>query len=304
MLTSQAWTPEKHANKPGDVGAWRAHMNVLQTIVHNKISSALILEDDVDFDVTLKTQLSEFARGTRTIQKVSPPPPKSTLRNVNTDYDRSTVPPSIHNSPYGPDWEMLWLGYCGTGSREEQLGQPRRFYVIPHDPTVRPSNHHPEGLSWGPLFTSYPELQKHRVVFNAQDIVCSVAFAITYEGARRALATFSMRGLDEPMDLSYRALCNGELGVRFRCMAPYPPLITSWRAAGPVSRDSDIVDDRGTSWHPAHSVGIVYSTMLNIVDLVAGSRTARAQWDDVVPTHIDPKTFKIPKGVLWMPDAM
>lgn len=43
-------------------------------------------------------------------------------------------------------------------------------------------------------------------------------------------------------------------------------------------------------WHEAHSGGVVYSTMLNAVELVNGSRTVREQWDDVV-VEIEPKTF-------------
>lgn len=222
--------------------------------------------------------MTEFARGSRAIQETTTPP---------------------KTSPYGDDWQMLWLGYCGLKTVEEQRGLPLRFYVIPDDPTVLPAQYKQEFFA--PFIADYPQMNPHRLIFNSMDQVCSVAFAITYEGARKALAAFNMRSIDEPMDLSYRNLCNGLFDMPFRCISPYPALINSWRQAGPIWRDSDIVESDVAEWHEAHSTGVVYSTMLNAVELVNGSRTVRAQWDDVVPVEIEPKTFEIPRGVLWMP---
>lgn len=251
-------------------------------IVHNKISSALILEDDVDFDVSIKSQLTEFARGSRVIQE--------TQGNPIT-------------SPYGDDWDMLWLGYCGIKILEEQRGEKRRIFVIPNDPTLRPPQHKEQEF-WGPTIAEFPGMEPHRMIFDASEGVCSLAFGITYEGARKALASFAMMGLDQAMDLSYRHMCNGQFPVRFRCLAPYPTLISSWRQSGMLWRDSDIVETAPDEWHDAHSFGIVYSTMLNAVALANGSKTARAQWDDVVPQEIEHETFEIPRGVLWLPDQV
>ena len=43
--------------KPSVLACWRAHMNVIERVVREKIQTALILEDDVDWDVTIKHQL-------------------------------------------------------------------------------------------------------------------------------------------------------------------------------------------------------------------------------------------------------
>src|ERR1700712_3532369 len=67
------------------IGCWRAHMNVYQKIVHEKVSSAMIFEDDADWDVALKMQLVQFARGSRFI--------------LNTTESEAT------HSPYGDDWD-------------------------------------------------------------------------------------------------------------------------------------------------------------------------------------------------------
>ncbi|KAH9895375.1 glycosyltransferase family 25 protein [Xylariomycetidae sp. FL2044] len=50
---------------PGARGSWRAHMNALQAVVERDLGSALILEDDVDWDVRLKLQLRHFAAASR-----------------------------------------------------------------------------------------------------------------------------------------------------------------------------------------------------------------------------------------------
>jgi GR25 family glycosyltransferase involved in LPS biosynthesis len=37
----------------GQIGCWRAHMNIWREMIRTGISSALILEDDVDWDVRI-----------------------------------------------------------------------------------------------------------------------------------------------------------------------------------------------------------------------------------------------------------
>ncbi|KAJ5285239.1 hypothetical protein N7524_000545 [Penicillium chrysogenum] len=54
--------------QPNAVGCWRAHMNVLNSVIANSYSSALVLEDDADWDVNIKTQLREFARGLHSLK--------------------------------------------------------------------------------------------------------------------------------------------------------------------------------------------------------------------------------------------
>ncbi|KAF5854720.1 hypothetical protein ETB97_000469, partial [Aspergillus alliaceus] len=65
---------EKVRAKPAEVGCWRAHMNVMEYIVSHQIATALIFEDDADWDVSLKSQLVEFARGARALQNTTTVP--------------------------------------------------------------------------------------------------------------------------------------------------------------------------------------------------------------------------------------
>jgi len=56
--------------------------------------TALILEDDADWGVSLKSQLHTVAEKTRSLGNVA--------RDQRT------------HSPYGDEWDLLWLGNCAT----------------------------------------------------------------------------------------------------------------------------------------------------------------------------------------------
>lgn len=52
---SESWDISELTNT--SFAAWRAHLNLLQYIIDNRIQSALIMEDDADWDWYLKDQL-------------------------------------------------------------------------------------------------------------------------------------------------------------------------------------------------------------------------------------------------------
>lgn len=62
-----AWPGFYKEGRESNIGSWRAHMNAVASILDNRLSSALIIEDDADWDVNLKTQLTRFALGSRYI---------------------------------------------------------------------------------------------------------------------------------------------------------------------------------------------------------------------------------------------
>ncbi|KAJ5720164.1 hypothetical protein N7493_007042 [Penicillium malachiteum] len=96
---------------PNIVACWRAHMNALVKIVENSFKTALIMEDDVDWDVNIKTQLMEFARGLHAVQ------------------GNKKVQPEV---PCGLNLDVLWIGGCISGPSSNET----HFYAIPNDPTV------------------------------------------------------------------------------------------------------------------------------------------------------------------------
>lgn len=188
---------------------------------------------------------------------------------------------------------MLWLGFCGIDSREDE----RRFFIIPNDPTVPPVPRREDFKH--PILAEYSSMDQARIVFDAVGGVCTSGFAVTYDGARKILAQLSMTPLNDPVDVAYGAMCDYK-GPEdtFRCIAPYPPLITSWRQTGSSERDSDIYYT-GDDWHEAYSEGIVFSTMLNAQRLANGEKTCLAQWQEAEYPEIDPSEFVSPRGFLY-----
>lgn len=90
------------------------------------ISTALILEDDADWDVRIREQLQDFALSARALTQPLSENPSSYADNTfpvpqgpdalpaaDLLFDNlpSTIPPK--HSPYGDNWDVLWVGHCG-----------------------------------------------------------------------------------------------------------------------------------------------------------------------------------------------
>lgn len=94
-------------------------------MVERGVTTALILEDDADWDIRIKTQMRDFARASRTLlQPISntldvyldptyPRPLANTDPSELSIDDQKVSRPST--SPYGDisRWDILWVGHCG-----------------------------------------------------------------------------------------------------------------------------------------------------------------------------------------------
>lgn len=246
--------PEGWKESKGAIGCWRAHMNVLNHIISNNIQTALIIEDDTDWDISLRQQLSDFATGINRIQTLTDP----------------SNPASI--SPYGPSWDLLWLGHCRIGPHNDR--QP--MYVLEDDITVPPI---PYRVSlWNQRHIPPPVLSNSsRVIFRAVNGMCTYGYAITLAGARKLVASLLENNL--PYDVAMSSVCREKKVKPFRCYASYPPLMASHRFQGTSHRNSDIRPDRpGSSERDEFTRDIVFPVMLNIKKLVAGKTTVKSQW--------------------------
>ncbi|KAK8104386.1 uncharacterized protein PG998_011419 [Apiospora kogelbergensis] len=161
-------------------GSWRAHMNALRRVVEEGLPSALIMEDDVDWDLRIKSQLQAFGAASNTWLQTTRnamsqptdasglsdqpimyrPKRHNTARRDDTDkldheaaehdsilldqISTSTAfsASSSPNHSYGEGWDVLWLGHCGTEFPDEATTSlPPLRVVIADDPTV-PAPHH------------------------------------------------------------------------------------------------------------------------------------------------------------------
>ncbi|KAJ5735756.1 uncharacterized protein N7483_000881 [Penicillium malachiteum] len=261
-------------HQPSEYAARRAHVNGMKRIIRDRIGSAIIMEDDADWDVNIKTQLKSFALGVRALQGTTDTP---------------------CSSPYGDDWDILWIGHCGIECKEDLP-----FYRTPNDPTV------PEPRHFLPYFRDPPPFERSdqaRLTCTANDGVCSSMYAVSYHGAQRILAALSVNpsGLAEEInigaqfDVSLGRMCGkGYL----RCFAPYPALTGAFRSAGGAGKASDIHDEEGepvgfASW------GVLYSTMLNVNRILNGD-PVYATWEANERESLIPSTIDIEDGSIYL----
>ncbi|KAH7021516.1 uncharacterized protein B0I36DRAFT_377340 [Microdochium trichocladiopsis] len=271
----------KGGAKDTNVGSWRGHINAMRRIIDDDLPSALIVEDDVDWDVNIKSQLYRFALAARELQAK-----RSWLHE--DPYLHKNNPNPVAQSPYGQYWDLLWLGSCQASFNAdlpEDLSIPKdqqdnRQVLIENDDTV-PSQKHRSGnnrFEWD----AYPN--NTRIVYVQGDHICTYAYALTQLGARRALEYMSLRGQHKNFDHHLSDLCR-TMGNGMRCIGIVPSLFVHHRPRGLVSGDSDIgygatVGAVSPAFRETGSTnGILYSTRLNLQRLLR-SEKPEMQWDD------------------------
>lgn len=283
-----------------NLGSWRGHMNAVRKIVVDNLDSALIMEDDMDWDVRLKPQLELTAAGARAV--VSSLPDKL----FPTGRTSSTIP----ISPYGDDWDVLWLGHCGEPFPEDLpenkdlpdddpgLQAMARHWTILNDATVPPL----DKITGIVDFKAHPERTRWVHVTGAP--ICTFAYALSQRGARKILYDLSVDKLAGPFDNALAGLCRravgswshlakgeaveGDRGLDAKCLSVTPPLFFHHKAKGLISADSDIQnygggDNEGENSPPPEvrekgsTENIVWSARLNLYNMLAG-REMESQW--------------------------
>jgi hypothetical protein len=232
-------------------------------IVANNIASALIFEDDADWDVGIKAQMRELAKGARWLGNTT-----------RTDAD-------LH-SPYGNDWDFMWVGHCSIKS---STYDPRRW-VIPHDPTVVPPEHRTEfDKAHMQLWETGPSADNQtRIIFVPTWGYCTAAYAVSLRGAMKILYHQSMSKYNSPIDTGLGWMCaDPHSSSDFRCLAPYPTIVGISRPAGKTDKFSDIDADKFEETQPSEesrSDHLVFSVRQNIDRLLAGQMEFQSEFPD------------------------
>ncbi|KAL8998075.1 MAG: hypothetical protein Q9188_006172 [Gyalolechia gomerana] len=261
--------PKSEQGRNNIIGCWRAHLNFAQRwvlmrlvqalslismdrIVRERISTALILEDDSDWDVSFRDQLADFATGSRYISGTTTKP----------------------RSPYGDDWDLLWLGHCSA----QQDASDQRRYVIENDDTVPPVERR-KNFSLVPKLNELGYDNSTRIVFRANDGVCLYSYALSFRGAQKVLRWQNNIDKLRPIDISIGNQCKND--PKFKCIAVFPQLVDSHKPAGRQSRDSDIgTFDPNNIRAKGYTSNIVRSTRLNVENLLSDGKI-EDQWPDM-----------------------
>lgn len=260
--------------------------------MRQNISSALILEDDADWDIRIKSQMRDFARASRLlVQPLSgtesvfldptwPEPDGLTRERSDFSVENSTTGEPT-TSPYGnlDRWGMLWMGHCGcrfpwAADKNVPLGRA----IIPDDKTVPPRKSIHIEFGDTQLLEQYPDYT--RVVSRSRVNTCTLGYGLSQAGARRMLYEFGVHKITGTLDMMYRSLCDGVEGRdQMICLSPQPALFNHHRPVGPIwtwsdisgSEDPSAVGDQSWNDIPA-SISIRWATRVNFLKLISGSK--------------------------------
>jgi hypothetical protein len=262
--------------------------------VQRNLTSALILEDDSDWDVRIKDQLHDFALSTRTlIQPLESPSHDQfadpTFLNPSGDTGSApeiyfdnlprTEPPSI--SPYGDDWDVLWLGHCGMlfpWPGNPLLPKGRVLHL--NDDTVPQKQYL---FSVTPPLTLADDYPQHtRAVNHVQDGVCTSGYAVSQRGAQKLLLEVGLMDVERPVDVLLALFCTQANGRETDkvCLGVQPGLFQHHRPAGPGGAASDIDTSDGAKAAKEHASTdmLRWSTIMNAHVLLDGGHEF---WDQL-----------------------
>ncbi|KAK3369941.1 hypothetical protein B0H63DRAFT_304532 [Podospora didyma] len=207
----------------GSVLAWLGHLHSLRQFVESGVETALFFEDDVDWDIRLRSmQAPLVATAVRTLLAPKPDPTGS----LNTDaHPNSRSDPKRY--PYGDPaaWDLLYLGHCGdywhsTGDGFE------KGHVKPEDLTARPhisfndssvpdpNNLHPWTAS---LLENLGVPPRTRLVHSSVFPLCTFAYAVTRDAAKHMLKHLSLEARADDVvayDVAILHQCRSSSGLR------------------------------------------------------------------------------------------
>jgi len=227
-------------------------------MVQHNINSALILEDDADFDVRLHMELDAFASASRSLvqPRTAATYAMSETFEIPLNNLPETAPPTT--SPYGDNWDILWLGHCGANARRRSASQPIIYSY--NDSTVSdPSYIHTVLGMYNGLINHHPP---HTRLYDLTNTgICSQAIAVSLRGAKRLLHEASMERRMEAMDYVLNDFCGNKYSVvnggdNHVCITTQPSMFTQFKAAGDMAKDSNInkvpagkIREKATSAH-------------------------------------------------------
>lgn len=218
----------------GSATAWLAHVDLLKYVIAAGFESAFIVEDDVDFDVALKAE----------------------IRLVSDNVRAFMGTPAENKSPYGENWDVLWLGHCGSAI-DDGMPPPRRYRDDSRCTTALYSG-------WSKHFLRDKLEENHRLVQTSSATVCTFGYGVTRQSAPKILALLA-RGADEAYDVAMAAACRSNV---LRCVVVNPQIMNHYEppkdsgylspvhvgdGQGETSGEPDFEGQMGTTGNIMHS---------------------------------------------------
>lgn len=180
------------------------------------------MESDVDWDIRIHAAMLGLTDGVRAIADF----PFADHQFKPYEGQVIDTPPQAPISPYGDNWDFLWLGHCGANG-----GEDPRYYAY-HDPSAGERKR-----AWtfdaGPP-NYYGPLVETRLVFQLRAITCSPAYAISLRGARKFQAYMEMA--NSPFDMEVKGRCLHEHDTV--CLATFPQMFSVSPSQSNIGKDA------------------------------------------------------------------
>jgi hypothetical protein len=201
-----------HPDGVGEIRNWLSMIDLIKYMVAQDLESALILEDDVDWDVAIKAQMKLLSDAVR----------KFAMIEVE------------ERSPYGKSWDVLWIGHCAEPTKNTTRRLEYEDPTAPHpDVYIGWSRRYMDGITPG-----------NRVVQRGQLTFCSFGIALSRRGAQKVLK-FAGKGEDKSYDLRMQ---NGCRNKDLSCLVVNPEIMHHYVPPGEFGLISTVADasERGS----------------------------------------------------------
>ncbi|KAH7061387.1 hypothetical protein B0J12DRAFT_592712 [Macrophomina phaseolina] len=206
--------PENSTLGRGSLLAWLGHLHALREFMKSGAETALILEDDVDWDIRLKSQQIPLVASAF----------------------RALLPDARYPQyPYGhpKNWDLLYMGHCGDYWHGMDIGFDKG-HVVPENLTATPhiafrddslpdfDNLHPWTTS---LLVNLNVTERTRLVHRSRFPLCTFAYAVTRQSANRLLTELAGSESSRPGDHAYDiTILRGCISDGLRCWSINPEL--------------------------------------------------------------------------------
>ncbi|KAK1808076.1 hypothetical protein LTR12_017566 [Friedmanniomyces endolithicus] len=174
---------------------WLGHMEVLKLVLQSRYSSALVLEDDMDWDTEIRNQTRLIA---------------AAVRAITNEGDNG-------QAPYGSGSDVLWMGHCG-----DMANINRPMFLYKDHTTVPPDEY--RGLD---RHITMIVREGERSVHYSENAACSFAYAVSAKGAEKLLHLASF-GHGGAFDLMLMGACRAK---ELRCVSVNPEVFNPYHAA-------------------------------------------------------------------------
>ncbi|KAF1848053.1 glycosyltransferase family 25 protein [Cucurbitaria berberidis CBS 394.84] len=196
----------------GSALAWLGHLDALRWFLNTTHETALIIEDDVDWDMSIRqTQIPLLAAAVRVL-----------LANNSSDTGYWS---------HASNWDLLYPGHC------DDLLSPSTYLAHPHllyrdDTTPQHTLLHPDTFNF---LHSFALPEGTRFLHRAFWPFCTFAYAVTRRSASLILAHLSreLEGGTSAFDVALLASCRD---LDWRCWSVSPELFHHTQGQSEISR--------------------------------------------------------------------